>query len=105
MIRLIAIAIALCAAINAPAQADNYPTRLVKLVVPTVPGGPIDVVGRVLAQELQTRLGQSVIIENRPGAGQTIAVKAAAAAAPDGYTLLMGGDVLGYFPVTFPNFK
>ena len=87
------------------AAAQTYPNRLVKLVVPTVAGGPIDVVARVLAQELGHQLGQTVIIENRPGAGQTIGVKVAATAPADGYTLLLGGDVLGYFPVTFPNFK
>ena len=54
-------------------------------------------------QQLQLRLGQSVIVENRPGAGQTTGTKAAAAAAPDGYTLLFAGDVLGYFPITYPS--
>jgi tripartite-type tricarboxylate transporter receptor subunit TctC len=67
---------------------------------PNGAGAPGDVMARVIAQQLQSRIGQSVIVENRPGAGQTTGTKAAAAAPPDGYTLLMGGDVLGYFPVT-----
>lgn len=89
----------------AHAAAQTYPNRVIKLVVPTVAGGPIDVVARVLVQELGHQLGQSVIIENRTGAGQTIGVKVAATAAPDGYTLLLAGDGIGYFPVTFPKFK
>lgn len=105
MTRLLAAALALFAATAADVAAQSYPNRVVKLVVPTVAGGPIDVVARVLAQQLGHQLGQSVIIENRTGAGQTIGVKVAASAAPDGYTLLLGGDGLGYFPVTFPNFK
>jgi len=86
------------------AAAQTYPTRVIRIIVPNIAGAPGDVVARVVAQQLQSRIGQSVIVENRPGAGQTTSTKAAAAAPPDGYTLLMGGDVLGYFPVTYPNF-
>src|SRR5437763_1077054 len=85
------------------ARAQNYPSRLIKIVVPSAAGSPTDAAARVIAQALQTRLDQSVIVENRPGAGQTTGTKAAAAAVPDGYTLLFAGDVLGYFPVTHPN--
>ncbi len=86
------------------AAADNYPSRVIRIIVPNIAGAPGDVVARLVAQQLQQRIGQSVIVENRPGAGQTTGTKAAVAAPPDGYTLLMGGDVLGYFPVTYPNF-
>jgi tripartite-type tricarboxylate transporter receptor subunit TctC len=89
----------------AGAAAQAYPTRVVKIVVPSTAGSPTDAAARVLAQQLQSRLGQSVIVENRPGAGQTTGTKAVAAAAPDGYTLLFAGDALGYFPVTYPNFN
>lgn len=85
--------------------AQAYPSQTIKLVVPSAAGSPTDVTARVVAQQLQSRLGQSVIIENRPGAGQTTGTKFVAAATPDGYTLLFGGDVLGYFPVTYPNFN
>ena len=88
----------------AGAAAQTYPNRVVKIIVPNIAGAPGDVVTRLIAQQLQQRLGQSVIVENRPGAGQTIGTKAATLAPADGYTLLMGGDVLGYFPVTYPNF-
>ena len=89
----------------AAAAAQSYPSRVIKIIVPNIAGAPGDVVARLIAQQLQQRLGQSVIVENRPGAGQTTGTKAAVAAPADGYTLLMGGDVLGYFPVTYPGFE
>ena len=101
----IVIALWLTFAGVATAAGQGYPSRVIRIVVPNIAGAPGDVAARLIAQQLQTRLGQSVIVENRPGAGQTTGTKAAAAAAPDGYTLLMGGDVLGYFPITYPNFE
>jgi tripartite-type tricarboxylate transporter receptor subunit TctC len=98
------IAVLVCTSGILAAAAENYPTRVIRIIVPNIAGAPGDVVTRLVAQQLQSRLGQSVIVENRPGAGQTTGTKAAAAAPADGYTLLMGGDVLGYFPVTYPNF-
>ena len=105
MKRRLALALILLGAgiVNAAAQA--YPTKVVKIVVPSTAGSPTDAAARVLAQQLQSRLGQSVIVENRPGAGQTTGTKSVATAAPDGYTLLFAGDALGYFPVTYPNFN
>jgi tripartite-type tricarboxylate transporter receptor subunit TctC len=70
------------------AAAAPYPERVVKLVVPFAAGGPVDVMARLVAQHLSAKFGQSVIVENRPGAGGTIASKLVAAAEPDGYTLL-----------------
>jgi tripartite-type tricarboxylate transporter receptor subunit TctC len=72
----------------APASAQDYPSRPVKVIVPTPPGGPVDVVGRLTANYLQTALGQPFVVENRSGAGNTIGSKDAAEATPDGYTLL-----------------
>ena len=86
---------ALCAAsafllgISAEVQAQNYPARPVRLIVPFSPGGAADVPGRILADRLTAVLGQQVVIENRPGAGSTIGAEAAAKAPPDGYTLFM----------------
>ena len=85
------------------ACAQDYPNRVIKLVMPFVPGSPVDAVGRVIAQHLQARLGQGIVIENRPGAGTTTGATAAAAAPPDGYTLLFIGPNLAYYPVLFPN--
>jgi len=70
------------------AHAQDYPSRPVKIIVPTPPGGPVDVVGRLTANYLQTTLGQALVVENRAGAGNTIGSKDAAEATPDGYTLL-----------------
>jgi tripartite-type tricarboxylate transporter receptor subunit TctC len=69
--------------------AQSYPDRPVKLIVPFPPGGSNDVVARVVGGQLMAKLGQSVVIENRGGAGGTIGINAAAASAPDGYTLLL----------------
>ena len=70
------------------ARAQAYPSRPVKIIVPTPPGGPVDVVARITGNCLQGALDQPFVIENRAGAGNTIGSKDAAAAAPDGYTLL-----------------
>jgi tripartite-type tricarboxylate transporter receptor subunit TctC len=74
-----------------PAAAQSYPNRLIKIVVPYPPGGPSDVAARLVAQPLTVKLGQTVIIENLPGAGGRTGAKAVAQASPDGYTLLLGG--------------
>ena len=72
-------------------QPQPYPTRLIKIVVPFPAGGPTDLMGRLAAQQLGALLKQSVIVENLPGAGGTIGSRSVARAAPDGYTLLLGG--------------
>ena len=71
--------------------AQNYPDRPIKILVPYPAGGPTDTVARAVSQSLSTDLGQSVIIENQAGAGGRLAMKTVARAAPDGYTLLLGG--------------
>jgi tripartite-type tricarboxylate transporter receptor subunit TctC len=74
------------------ALAADYPTRPVNLIVAFTPGGPSDVLSRILGRKLEQLLGQPFIIDNRPGAGGNIAAEAAAHAATDGYTLLMGNN-------------
>jgi tripartite-type tricarboxylate transporter receptor subunit TctC len=71
------------------ARAQPYPSRPITLIVPYPTGGGVDAMGRMVAQKLSLALGQQVIIENRPGAGGVIGTRAAARAAPDGYTLVM----------------
>jgi tripartite-type tricarboxylate transporter receptor subunit TctC len=70
------------------ARAQYYPDRPVKIIVPTPPGGPVDVVARITANYLQSALGQAFVVDNRAGAGNTIGSKDVAEATPDGYTLL-----------------
>jgi tripartite-type tricarboxylate transporter receptor subunit TctC len=73
----------------APAAAQTYPSKPIKMIVPYTPGSPVDVLARVVTQQLSARLGQPIVIDNRPGAGTTIGTKIAAESAPDGYTLLI----------------
>lgn len=76
-----------------PARAaETYPARVIKLIVMFPAGGPADVMGRLVAQHLAKALGREVIVDNRPGAGGTLAGRAAATAEPDGYTLLLGSS-------------
>jgi tripartite-type tricarboxylate transporter receptor subunit TctC len=85
------------------ASAQDYPTQTIKLVVPFLAGGPVDALARVVAQHLQSRIGQNVIVENKSGGGTSIGAKAVAAATPDGYTLLVVGPNIAYYPVLFPK--
>jgi tripartite-type tricarboxylate transporter receptor subunit TctC len=85
------------------AEAQTYPNKVIKVIVPFTPGSPVDAIARVVTQHLQNRIGQSVIIENRPGGGTTIGTKAVATAAPDGYTLLLIGPNIAYMPMLYPN--
>jgi tripartite-type tricarboxylate transporter receptor subunit TctC len=74
-------------ALIAAASAETYPSRPIKVIVPTPPGGPVDVMARLLTNALGPELGQSIVIENKPGAGNIIGSKIASDAPPDGYTL------------------
>jgi len=76
-------------AVSRFASAQTYPTRPVRLVLTTTPGGSADVLARLIGQELSERLGQPFVIDNRPGAGGNIGTEAVVRAAPDGYTLLL----------------
>jgi tripartite-type tricarboxylate transporter receptor subunit TctC len=73
-----------------PATAETYPSKPIKIVVPFAPGGTTDLLARAVGAELQKSMGQSVIIDNRPGAGGNIGADVVAKSPPDGYTLLMG---------------
>jgi tripartite-type tricarboxylate transporter receptor subunit TctC len=70
-----------------------YPNRPIKIIIPFPPGGPTDILGRIVAQKLSERLGQSVIVDNKPGASGMIGADMVAKAAPDGYTLLINASL------------
>ncbi|MBX9842557.1 MAG: tripartite tricarboxylate transporter substrate binding protein [Xanthobacteraceae bacterium] len=100
----IAFGMACGAGFATQALAQSYPDKPIKMIVPFPPGGPIDTMARLTGQDLSTRLGQQVVVENRPGAGSTIGYKAAAAADPDGYTLLFGSSgSLAVAPALYPS--
>src|SRR5712691_4843196 len=86
------------------AQAESYPSRPVRIIVPTVAGGTVDLITRLIANELSSRLGASFIVDNRSGAGNTLGSREAARADADGYTLLMSsasGQVIS--PLVYRN--
>lgn len=89
MMRFIA-ALAATLALAAPAQAQSYPVRPITMIVPFAAGGTTDIIARLMADEMSKTIGQQIIVENSLGAGGTVGVARVKAAAPDGYTLLMG---------------
>src|SRR5262245_46010471 len=99
---LIVVLTAAALLVAAPAFAQTYPDKPIRLVVPGAPGGPTDVPARLTAQFL--RLGQPAVIENRPGAGGALGARVVAAAPPDGYTLLVANtSVLAVIPAGWTN--
>ncbi len=104
-----AIAALSCSAAISAAMAQNapeaaYPSRPIRLIVPYTPGGPSDVMGRLMAQSLSTSFGEQVYVDNRPGAGSTLGGKLAATADPDGYTLLVAtAATLAIGPTLYPD--
>ncbi len=96
------VAVALCLAwtLPAPAQTSQWPTRPIRIIIPLAAGGGGDIFTRLLAEELQKRLGQPFVVENRPGGGLNIGARACAEAQPDGYTLC----VMSSEPVVYNQF-
>ena len=95
MKRLLSLFVALIALSGSALAADgNYPTKPVRIIVPTAPGGGVDVLARLVGQKLGDRLGEQFFIDNRPGAAGVIGTRTAATSAPDGYTLLMAPSSL-----------
>jgi tripartite-type tricarboxylate transporter receptor subunit TctC len=109
VVRLLGIALALTAVASAAAaqrvaEANAYPNRAIRLIVPFPPGGPADIVARFVAQKMSEDWSQPVVIENRPGGNTTIAAQAVARATPDGYTLFVPMDTTMVLnPLVTPN--
>ena len=103
IVRRSLITLAVLAGIALPAFAQDYPTRPIRMITPFTPGSPVDVVARLLAQHLSTELKQGVVVENRPGGGTTIGMKAAALAEPDGYTLIFQSSSMVVAPAMYKN--
>ena len=101
LIRLMAALIAV--ACVAPVSAQDYPTRPITLVVPYPAGGGNDVLGRLVGEKMSKSLGQTVVVENRGGAGGTLGTRAVAKAPPDGYTMLIATSSLAINPSLYPN--
>ena len=99
----LALAAAMLALPQAQAQAQNYPSRPVRVIVPLAAGGGMDTVTRGLAQRLGETFGQSFIVDNRPGAGSLIGLEILANAAPDGYTLMMISATTVVHPILYKS--
>ncbi|WP_096695631.1 tripartite tricarboxylate transporter substrate binding protein [Polaromonas sp. AER18D-145] len=89
-IKLLTVALCACLSFAAAAQADNYPSRSIRIVVPFPPGGATDAAARLVATKMSEKWGQPVVIDNRAGAGGNVGSDIVAKSAPDGYTLVMG---------------
>ena len=87
--------------IGGPTNAQSYPTRPIKLLVPFTAGGGTDLLARILAQKMSENLGQQIVVENKPGGNTLIATEAVARAAPDGYTLIMQTNNLAANPTLY----
>jgi len=101
-IRLLAALLLGCLPMAVVAQ-GAYPTKPIRMIVPYPPGGPTDVLGRIVAQKLSESLGQQVVVENRPGASGMIGSELVAKAAPDGYTLLTNASIHVINPSLYPK--
>src|SRR5262245_42858592 len=103
ILAMTAMALGIWASSAIAVAAQSFPNRPIKLIVPFPAGGPADVMGRLIAQELSARIG-AVVVENRPGAGSTLGAKSVATADPDGYTLLLGSSAsLAIGPALYGN--
>lgn len=100
---LAAAGLALLTSLAAPATAQSWPSKTITIVVPFPPGGGPDLLARILAEKLGSKLGQSVIVDNKPGAGGLVGSNGVARSAPDGHTLLLTPNTLVISPHVLPK--
>lgn len=102
--RTVYLLLALAAAIHAHAQSDasGYPSKPIRVIVPLAPGGAVDIIARGMSVTLASRFGQPIVVDNRPGAGESIGAELTARAAPDGYTVLMTSAAVVVNPLLLP---
>lgn len=103
MLQVIAVAWLCAALIGAPALAQQYPAKPIRLVLPFPPGAPSDLVGRTIGQKMGEQMGQSLIPDNRAGAGGTLGLALVAKAPPDGYTILVTSPTIALSPLLYSN--
>jgi tripartite-type tricarboxylate transporter receptor subunit TctC len=96
--KFVGLVVVALAAVAAPLQAQTYPAKPVRLILPFPPGGPSDILGRALSQKLSEQLGQQVIADNRPGAGGNLGLELTAKAPPDGYTVVLSSPLIALSP-------
>src|SRR5690348_352455 len=102
MIRWLSVLVTLlCAAV--PASAQSYPTKIIRVIVPFAAGSTTDIVPRLIFEQLGQQLGQTIVVENRAGAGGTIGSTAVARSEADGYTLLVNSNAHTIAPAFYPN--
>ena len=95
------VMVAVAAALAPAAQAQQYPVKPVRMILPFPPGGPTDLLGRTLAQKLSEQMGQQVVPENRPGAGGNVGLEVAAKSPTDGYTMVLTSSVIASAPALY----
>lgn len=101
--RFVFLALALVFLVPGAARAEEWPTKPIRAIVPLTPGSATDTIARIVLDQVASQLGQPIIVENRPGAGNTIGMAAAARSDPDGYTILINSSSHTIVPTTYRN--
>jgi tripartite-type tricarboxylate transporter receptor subunit TctC len=96
-----ALVIAACMLVSGPVLAQAYPTKALRMIMPFPPGGPTDIVGRLVAAKLSEQIGQPVVADSRPGASGNVGLEIAAKSPPDGYTIVLSSPVIALSPLLY----